>query len=49
MKTRLDALCKANELGTDRDPTSAAWPSEIVPGLWLFRNIRGGLSLRYAP
>jgi hypothetical protein len=38
-----------NELGSDRDPTSAAWPSEIVPGSWLLHNIRGGLSLRYAP
>jgi hypothetical protein len=38
-----------NELGSDRDPASAAWPSETAPGSWLFHNIRGGLSLRYSP
>lgn len=38
-----------NELGTDKDPLSAAWPSEIVAGSWLFNNIRAGISLRYAP
>lgn len=38
-----------NELGTDRDPLSLAWPSEIVAGSWLFNNLRAGISLRYAP
>ncbi len=38
-----------SELGTDRDPASFAWPSEIVAGSWLFNNIRAGISLRYAP
>lgn len=38
-----------NELGTDKDPLSPAWPSEIVAGSWLFNNLRAGISLRYAP
>jgi hypothetical protein len=38
-----------NELGTERDPASFAWPSEIVAGSWLFNNLRAGISLRYAP
>lgn len=38
-----------NELGTEKDPLSTAWPSEIVTGSWLFNNIRAGISLRYAP
>jgi opacity protein-like surface antigen len=38
-----------SELGTERDPASAAWPSEIVAGSWLFNNLRAGISLRYAP
>lgn len=38
-----------SELGTDRDPLSTAWPSEIVPGSWLMNNVRAGLSLRFAP
>lgn len=38
-----------NELGTDRDPASFAWPSDIVAGSWLFNNLRAGISLRYAP
>lgn len=38
-----------NELGTDRDPASLAWPRETSTGSWLFNNIRAGISLRYAP
>lgn len=38
-----------NELGTDKNPQSSAWQSEIVPGSWLMNNIRAGLSLRFAP
>lgn len=38
-----------DELGTDRDPRSTAWPRELVAGSWLFNNLRAGISLRYAP
>jgi len=38
-----------NELGTESDPASQAWPSTFTPGSWFFNNLRGGLSLRYSP
>jgi outer membrane protein OmpA-like peptidoglycan-associated protein/opacity protein-like surface antigen len=38
-----------NELGTDKDPASLAWPHKIVDGTWSFNNIRAGVSLRYSP
>jgi len=38
-----------SELGTDRDPASAAWPRETSTGSWLMSNLRAGISLRYAP
>jgi outer membrane protein OmpA-like peptidoglycan-associated protein len=38
-----------NELGTDRDPRSMAWPSEETLGSWTLDNIRAGASLRYSP
>jgi hypothetical protein len=38
-----------DERGTDRDPLSMAWPSEITEGSWTTNNLRVGISFRYAP
>ncbi len=38
-----------NELGTEGDPSSGAWPYTITEGSWFFNNVRGGLSIRYSP
>jgi hypothetical protein len=38
-----------DELGANPDPRSQAWPSELDAGSWLLKNIRAGISLRYAP
>ena len=42
-------IVSPDERGTERDPLSVAWPSEITQGSWTMNNLRVGVSFRYAP